>query len=78
MRDAEVRVAKEEGLRDSKHAPKRTGEKGKKARREVVEEDTGIRQEEQEEEEPQRGLDPKEAFGITTILDSTMNWADKG
>ena len=43
-----------------------------------MEEDTGMSQEKREEEEPQRGLDLKEAFGIVTILDSTINWADKG
>ena len=45
MRDAEARAAKEEGLRDSKHAPKRTEEKRKEAREEA-EEDTGMSQEE--------------------------------
>ena len=53
MRDAEARAAKEEGLQESKHAPKRTEETGKEARREEVEEDTGMSQEEQEEKEPQ-------------------------
>ena len=42
MRDAEARAAKEEGLRDSKHALKRTEEKGKEVRREEAEEDTGM------------------------------------
>ena len=78
MRDAEARAAKEEGLRDSKHAPKRTEEKEKEVQREEVEDDTRMGQEEQEEEESQQGPDPKEVFGIVTILDSTMNWADKG
>ena len=77
MRDAEARAAKEEGLRDSKHAPKRTEEKDKEARRGEEEEDVGMEQEGQEEE-PQRGMDPKEVFGIVALLDSTMDWADKG
>ena len=72
MRDAEARAAKEEGLRDSKHAPKRIEEKGKEMRGEEEEEGVGMEQKGQEEEEPQGGLDPKEAFDIVALLDSTM------
>ena len=53
MQDTEAKAAKEEGLRDSKYAPKRTEEKGKEAEREEGEEDSKIGQEEQGEEEPQ-------------------------
>ena len=43
MRDAEARAAKEEGLRDSKHAPKRIEERDKEAKREEEEEDIGMK-----------------------------------